>query len=473
MRRWSLSNRLLRTLVITQISAFAIGWFVSIFLDHYGVVGFNYDTLKFYAVMRARELVIASLKRDQGGFVRIEASAALEREIERNPDLRFAVFDPERELVASGSSPELVRSFSALLPYKPIWIEFTLPGRDQADSKAVMQVDETPIGRLHVVVYGFKGHWSDLVIGFLKQSWGHIYYLVTPLVLSVPVLWLAIRRELRPIRDFTECLTGIDLDSLHQRLPDRNYPEELAPLVRTTNETLARLDDGAMTLRRFTANAAHELRTPVAVLSARLDAPEEPTLKSDLKRDARRIRNIVEQLLAISRIGARADFAFERFDLVEAVRTIVSDSLLLAYRSNRQIDFVAPDAPVETDGDRAAIESVISNVIDNALRAEPSGGMIVVTVDDGPSVSVADHGDGIAPQDRQLVFEPFWRKTTAVAGTGLGLAIAKELATIHGGRIWIEETEGGGATFRLAFPPARGVVSARGSERPTRRFASS
>ncbi|BBU63700.1 two-component sensor histidine kinase [Methylosinus sp. C49] len=451
MRRWSLSTRLLRTLVVTQISAFAIGWFVSIFLDHYGVVGFSYDALKFYAIMRARELVIASLTRDEGGFVRIEASAALQREIERNPGLRFAVFDPEKELVASGSSPELARSFSALLPYKPHWIEFTLPGRD---GRAVMEDGETPMGRLQVVVYGYKGHWTDLVIGFLKQSWGHIYYLVTPLVLSVPVMWLAVRRELRPIREFTAGLTGIDLNSLHQRLPERNYPDELAPLVRTTNETLARLDDGAMTLRRFTANAAHELRTPVAILSARLDAPEEPTLKTDLKRDARRIRNIVEQLLAISRIGARAEDAFEELDLVETARAIVSDALLLAYRSNRQIDFVAPAGTVAIHGDRMAIESVLSNVIDNALRAEPSGGMIAVTVDAGPSVAVADHGEGVAAMDREFVFEPFWRKTTMAPGTGLGLAIARELMTIHGGRIWIEDTPGGGATFRLAFPLA-------------------
>ncbi|OAI27277.1 hypothetical protein A1351_13605 [Methylosinus sp. R-45379] len=452
MKRWSLSTRLLRTLVVTQISAFAIGWFVSIFLDHYGVVGFNYDTLKFYAVMRARELVIASLTRDESGFVRIEASAALRREIERNPGLRFAVFDPERELVASGSSPELAGSFAALLPYKPNWIEFTLPGRDRANGDAVMEANETPIGRLQVVVYGFKGHWTDLVIGFLKQSWGHIYYLVTPLVVSVPVLWFAIRRELRPIREFTTGLTGIDLNSLHQRLPEGNYPDELAPLVRTTNETLARLDDGAMTLRRFTANAAHELRTPVAILSARLDAPEEPTLKNDLKRDARRIRNIVEQLLAVSRIGAHAEDAFERFDLVETTQAIVSDALLLAYRSNRQIDFIASPTPVTIRGDHMAIESVVSNVIDNALRAEPSGGAIVVIVDDGPSVSVVDHGAGVAPEDRDMVFEPFWRKSAVADGTGLGLAIGKELMTAHGGRIWIEDTIGGGATFKMAFP---------------------
>jgi signal transduction histidine kinase len=207
-----------------------------------------------------------------------------------------------------------------------------------------------------------------------------------------------------------------------------------------------------MTLRRFTANAAHELRTPVAILSARLDAPEEATIKIDLKRDARRIRNIVEQLLAVSRIGARADAAFEEFDLVETVQTIVSDSLLLAYRSNRQIDFIAPSAPMPIRGDRLAVESAVSNVIDNALRAEPAGGMIVVSVEDGPSVRVADHGEGVATHDRDAIFEPFWRKTTAIAGTGLGLAIAKELMTAHHGRIWIEDTPGGGATFRLGFP---------------------
>lgn len=452
MRRWSLSGRLLRTLVVTQILAFGFGWVVSVFLDHYGVAGFNYNTLNFYAVMRARELVIASLRRDEKGFVRIEDSKALRVEIERNPDLRFAVFDPERELVAAGSSPELAASFSALLPYRPNWMEFTLPGRSQTDGQAVMQADETPVGRLQIVVYGFKNHWTDLVIGFFKQSWGHIYYLVTPLVLSVGVMWFAVRRELRTIREFTDGLKRVDLNSLHQRLPDRNYPEELMPLVRTTNETLARLDAGAMTLRRFIANAAHELRTPVAVLSARLDAPEEPTLKTDLKRDARRIRDIVEQLLAISRIGARPEAGFEQFDLVDVARTIVSDALLLAYRSGRNIDFVAPSESVFVRGDRLAIESVISNVIENALRAEPVDGMIAVVVRDDATISVIDHGQGVPPDDREVIFEPFWRKTDAAPGTGLGLAIARELMKAHGGRIWVEETPGGGATFKLLFP---------------------
>ncbi|CAN2535858.1 Adaptive-response+sensory-kinase+SasA [Methylocapsa aurea] len=453
-RRRSLSARLTKILALTQISAFAIGWALSLFLDHYGVLGESDGYLRSYAYARTKLLLVASLARDENGFIRIEENEALRAEMALNPDLHFAVFDPERQWVAPGSSPDLATDFSALLRYRPNWMELSVPRSDARGDNVVVQKQDTPLGQVQILVYGHKTSWADISSAFFQESWRHIYYLVTPLALSVVVMWFAVRRGLAPIHEFAEGVTRIDLDSLHQRLPADECPDEFQPLAKALNEALQRLDDGAMTLRRFTANAAHELRTPVAILSARLDAPEEATIKTDLKRDARRIRNIVEQLLAVSRIGARADAAFEEFDLVETVQTIVSDSLLLAYRSNRQIDFVAPSAPMPIRGDRQAVESVVSNVIDNALRAEPAGGMILVSVEDGPSVSVADHGEGVATHDRDAIFEPFWRKTTAIAGTGLGLAIAKELMTAHRGRIWIEDTPGGGATFRLGFPGA-------------------
>jgi signal transduction histidine kinase len=427
---------------------------VSLFLDHYGVLGGDDSYLRSYAYTRTKQLLITSLERDENGFVRIRKSEALRAEAAKNPDLRYAVFDSERHRVAPGSSPDLAADFSALLRYKPNWMELSLPRSDTPEDHVFVQKSDTPFGRLQILIYGHKTSWADIFSAFVQESWRHIYYLVTPLAIGVVVMWFSVRRGLAPIHEFAEMVERIDLDSLQQRLPNEQCLEEFAPLARAHNEALQRLDDGAMALRRFTANAAHELRTPVAVLSARLDAPEEPTLKTDLKRDARRIRNIVEQLLAISRISARPDVAFEPFDLVDAVRDNVSDALLLAYRSNRQIDFVAPREPIAIRGDRLAIESVISNVIDNALRAEPAGGMIAVTVDERATVSVADHGEGVAPQDRELIFEPFWRKTTAKPGTGLGLAIARELMTAHGGRIWVEDTPQGGATFKLAFPAA-------------------
>ncbi|WP_018268096.1 sensor histidine kinase [Methylosinus sp. LW4] len=451
-RRRSLSAQLLKSLVAAQISAFAFGWVVSLFLDHYGVLGASDDYLRSYAYTRIQQLLIASLVRDENGYIRIRESAALRAETAKNPDLRYAVFDSERQWVAPGSSPALAADFSALLRYKPNWMQLSLPRSETPDDQVIVQKSDTPFGRLQILIYGHKTSWADMVSAFVHESWRHIYYLVTPLAFGVVVMWFSVQRGLAPIHEFAEAVTRIDLDSLHQRLPDEECPEEFTPLATALNEALQRLDDGAMVLRRFTANAAHELRTPVAILSARLDAPEEPTLKTDLKRDARRIRNIVEQLLAVSRIGAHAEDAFERFDLVETTQAIVSDALLLAYRSNRQIDFVTSAAPVTIRGDRMAIESIVSNVIDNALRAEPSGGAIMVIVDDGPSVSVVDHGAGVAPEDRDRVFEPFWRKSSDATGSGLGLAIGKELMAAHGGRIWIEDTIGGGATFKMAFP---------------------
>ena len=88
------------------------------------------------------------------------------------------------------------------------------------------------------------------------------------------------------------------------------------------------------------------------------------------------------------------------------------------------------------------------------LRAEPEGGTVVVRVGEDATVEVIDHGEGVAESDRELIFEPFWRKNEATPGTGSGFAIAKELTETLGGRIWIEDTPGGGATFKLSFPRA-------------------
>lgn len=104
--------------------------------------------------------------------------------------------------------------------------------------------------------------------------------------------------------------------------------------------------------QNLTANAAHELRTPVAILSARLDAPEKPSFKNDLKRDARRIRNIVEQLLAIARAGERHDDMDKVVDIGSTPRSTVSDAALLAIRHGRQIDFEAPSTPILARGNK-------------------------------------------------------------------------------------------------------------------------
>lgn len=451
MRRWSLSNRLLAYLILTQVLAFAAGWAITLFFDHFTLDGMSITTFDSYAVTRARALVLASLKPDGKGFVNIEPSAALQAEMARNPDLRFAVFDPGRKLVADGSSPKLVNDFASLTRFQSRWVEFTLPRAEGGGLEGHIEQKQTFAGPLQIFVYGYKARWEDLITNFVEQSRGHLPYLITPLALSISVMFFVVRKGLRPLNSFAESVSKIDLDSLDQRLPERDYPSELTPLVTATNGTLERLDAGAKALRRFTANAAHELRTPVSILTARLDAPDDPSLRTDLKRDARRIRNIVEQLLAIARIGGRSTAEWGSVDLVEVTKTLVSDALLLAYRAGRQIELAAPEKPVLVQGDRRAIESVLSNLVENAVRAEPIGGKVLISLGEDATVSIADHGEGIPERDRTLAFEPFWRKKSVGAGSGLGLAIAKELMEQHEGRIWIEETPGGGATFKVAF----------------------
>jgi len=112
-------------------------------------------------------------------------------------------------------------------------------------------------------------------------------------------------------------------------------------------------------------------------------------------------------------------------------------------------------------------------LIENALRAEPLGGFVIVRLSADGIVNVIDHGLGIGPQERDMIFEPFWRKSDTTPGTGLGLAIARELMEKQGGRLWVAETLGGGATFKLAFarpnasiqPPGVGTRSATKEER--------
>ena len=169
----------------------------------------------------------------------------------------------------------------------------------------MMEPRRTPFGRLHVAVYGQTFVLSDVYHALQDElEWLRVY-LVAVVLMSVTTAWFAVRQGLWPLRAIAQEASHIDMDSLDQRLSSDQAPTEIGPLVDAINDALKRLDAGVARQRRFTANAAHELRTPVAILSARLDAPEEPTFKTDLKRDARRIRNIVEQLLTAARLERR------------------------------------------------------------------------------------------------------------------------------------------------------------------------
>lgn len=411
--------------------------------------------LEVWTTKRARAVVIDALRRAPDGTLFIETTEALRKHRERNPDFQFAVFDPETGALLPGSSAKVAENFKALLGNVEVFGSlFHLSNDPNARARGYIRTTLTPFGKLGTIVYGSDFHWDDVFYQL------HAYLVTENLLAYLPLCALisvigfsVVRRGLAPVRTAAARIDKIDVDTLNERIPDANLPTEVLPFVEAVNDAFHRVHDGVARQRRFAANSAHELRTPIAILCARLDRMEGSPLKRELQRDALRIKTILEQLLVLAQIEER-DHAREapELDLRNTILLAIADLMPIAFENNLHIDFDAPDSPVTVRAYRWAVESVVTNLIQNAMRAESVRGTIIVRLTEDANVEVVDHGSGIAEEDREKIFEPFWRKSDATPGTGLGLAIAKELMEKQGGRIWVEETPGGGATFRLVFP---------------------
>lgn len=268
--------------------------------------------------------------------------------------------------------------------------------------------------------------------------------------------WKRSIRGLAPLRQVAARVSEIDLKSLDHRIPTEDVPSEIRPVVVALNKMLERVDAGVASQKRFAANAADELHTPIAIHRARIDRIENSQTKFELMRDIRRIQTIAEQLLVIARDEARgASAQSEVIDLIEAARAVVMDYLPITLALGKNVEFDAPSAgPMPIAVSAWAFQCVVRNILENAVRAEPEEGTVLVRALSPGTVEVVDHGEGVRPEERELIFEPFWRKSDLAPGTGLGLAITRELLQRYGGRVWVEDTPGGGTTFIVALPPA-------------------
>ncbi|MFO1125924.1 MAG: HAMP domain-containing sensor histidine kinase [Methylocystis sp.] len=448
----SLARRTVGYLMLAQISAFVLAWAITLALGLAGVERFtqSWDEL---AAHRTANLVIDALKPDEAGDVHIVPSAQLEAELKRIPGFKYAAFDFKTKTPVPGSSPELVATLKNVIEVSPTHSHFVLKGDPDTPTLGFMGPHRTPYGRFQIASYRAKFLWGDIFHSMREDLSDFAAYLVVAALLSGVTAWFAVRQGLTPLRSAAAEVARIDMNSLSKRLVSDDVPVEVAPFVDAVNEALKRLDAWAARQRRFTANAAHELRTPLAIMRARLENAKASSLKSELLGDASQLRSIVEQMLVAARLTEGQAPLDHRVDLPDTAKCVVSDLLPLAIDRDRFIDFDFV-GPVATRGNQRAIECVLTNLIDNALRAEPTKGSVVVRIDSDGVVEVIDHGEGIAAADREMIFEPFWRKSENTPGTGLGLAIAKELIDAHRGRIWVEDTPGGGATFKLWFPAA-------------------
>ena len=276
-------------------------------------------------------------------------------------------------------------------------------------------------------------------------------------LLVIGIVVLTIRTTLAPITSLSDNAADIGPGTINMRLPTSGVAQEIRPLVDSFNGALERLDLGYQAQRKFAANAAHELRTPLAVLMARLNELEHGEVKTALEEDAKRIERLVSQLLTVARTETRTLDLSQSIDLRELAAEVVAFMAPLAIKQNRTISLRGDAAEVIVRGNREALWDVLRNLIENALEHTPrdSEVALIVIVGADASITVRDSGPGVGLSDCEVVFQPFWRgQESRGPGAGLGLAIVAETIRAHGGTTSVGDPPDGGADFIIHLPLA-------------------
>ena len=297
--------------------------------------------------------------------------------------------------------------------------------------------------------------------------------LVAPLVVLASVFagyWLS-ASALRPVQGIIDEVEAItDGRSLHRRLEVPLAADEVSRLAQTLNGMLARLEQSFSSLHRFTADASHELKTPLMVLRAGVERsltnPRTPTevMESldETLGEINRMTELVESLLTLARADeGRAPLPVERTDLRELVAEASETAGMLAESGHLKVTTDMPEAPVWVMVDRRRIREMLLNLVTNAIKYTPAEGRVELSLtarSDGAAIVVRDTGIGIASNDLPHIFERFWRadlartRTGERPGSGLGLAITKWIAEAHGGSISASSRLGRGTTLTVVLP---------------------
>ena len=275
------------------------------------------------------------------------------------------------------------------------------------------------------------------------------------------VLWVVIGRTLAPvtaIRTRADSISGADL---HRRVPEPAGHDEIADLARTINAMLARLEASAERQEAFVADAAHELRTPIASLRARIETalhgaePADHSLLRDQLVDTERMARLVDDLLLLS----RSDSGTLGDDLLPVDLEEIIDDVVLTFGATTVPITAAKVDPVQVRGQAFLLELVVTNLLDNALRYARSTIEVTLRASDGQAVlTVDDDGPGIPAERRADVLERFVRNDESrdrdTGGAGLGLAIVSEVVRLHRGSVDVGESPAGGARLQVSIPQA-------------------
>jgi signal transduction histidine kinase len=293
---------------------------------------------------------------------------------------------------------------------------------------------------------------DDIVADFLPEA---VWVVVPILLLLLAADLIIFERALRPLVRASALAREIGPERTDLRLPESDLPQEVRPLVEAVNAGLDRLARGLEVQRGFVADAAHEMRTPLAILRAQAEALTNPAAACHLVADIDAMTRVIGQMLDMADSEALTLAPGETADLTDVAAEVIAFLAPMALEEGKELALVGEPEPVLVPGNATALFRALRNLVENAIRHTPRGSTVEVDVGRHGRVSVRDHGPGVPETQRALIFQRFWRGNRRQAGhSGLGLAIAARIARMHGGWISVGTAPGGGAEFALHVPRA-------------------
>ncbi|MGN8118035.1 sensor histidine kinase [Labrys sp. 22185] len=402
----------------------------------------------------ALDVLRDALVRQPDGRLALAKTGDLARLREDAPDLWFVIKDKQGQQLAEGEVPaDYTAIVAGIGLIQQMRIGEDQPGIDKPD--AVLKWVESAAGRVQILT-GTQGHmsWQHLfwgvslssatVIGPLFALMALVTLIVTPIV---------VRRALKGLGAAATQAERIDIAERGVRLPLSGVPAEILPLVKAVNDALVRLDNGYERHQRFLADAAHELRTPIAILTTRIASLPPGAEKSRLLEDANRLAVLTGQLLDFQRLDQQ-ERPTATVDLAALAQRVLVDLAPLAFAAGYEIDFKADDGPILVTGDQTSLERALTNLIQNAIDHGGRRGTIGIRVDRSGRIEICDEGDGIPESETERIFEPFHRLRQDGRGAGLGLNLVREIVRLHGGHIAASNGPKGGACLEIDLPLA-------------------
>jgi signal transduction histidine kinase len=298
------------------------------------------------------------------------------------------------------------------------------------------------------------------VPALVKEVWDHALLPLIPLSFLLLFFNVGIvRRMLLPLERAVAEVDALDPGDPSRRLHQPESPVEVSLLLSAVNRALGRVERAIEALRQFTADAAHELRTPLAAMTLTIERLPSSEERRKLKEDAIAMSRLISQMLDLARTDAIDDMRRHEVALHDVASGVAADMTPMAIGLGKSIRY-RNEGSVKVQGRGEMLERAVRNLIENALTHAPAGSEVEVVVGPGPEIKVSDHGPGIPAAIRETVFDRFWRADRQRSGAGLGLAITRKIMDACGGCVQIADAVGGGAQVTLVFVKASDEASA-------------